>query len=98
MRDQHKHFYQVVSQNCTERQGTVTIGLKVVKTIFSKIYFGLAINYRRVYQYSAMHKGVIAYKLSGGKFLYEDGQNSTEKIPAVQEKETIWISVNNTTK
>ena len=45
-----------------------------------------------------MHKGVIAYKLSGGKFLYEDGQNSTEKIPAVQEKETIWISVNNTTK
>ena len=83
MIDQQQQFYQVASQSYIERSATITIGLKVLRTKASKIYFALVQKHRRVFQHSAMSKGTMAYKLSGGKFLYEDGNNSMLKVPAV---------------
>jgi hypothetical protein len=50
--------------------------MKIVKTRLTNIYFGVMKESRRKEKFTCQHKEAVSYKLRGGKFLFEDGNQS----------------------
>ena len=91
---QHKHFYQVVSKSSVPQSGIFTVGLKILYSRLSTIYFGLTVRNRQIFQYTGQSRESVSYKLSGGKRFYEDGVRYENEVCSVQQGETLWISLN----
>ena len=59
------------------------------------IYFGVFKENRRKEKFTCQHKESISYKISGGKMLFEDGVQTGEKIPELNEGQTLNLSIDN---
>jgi len=52
---------------------------------------------RRKEKFTCQHKEAVSYKLRGGKFLFEDGNQSGEEVPWIKEGDTLNLSIDRST-
>ena len=92
--EQDKDYHQIVVKQETSLVNRTVLGLRVCMSSSMNIYFGVGLESRRNEKYTCQHKASTAYKLSGGKFLFEDSRQSGEEVPKVREGETLTIILN----
>lgn len=74
--EQYKDFHQVVNRNSLSLEHKSCLGVRIVKSSKNNIYFGILREERKNEKFTCQQQLAIGYKLSGGKFLFENGKQS----------------------
>jgi hypothetical protein len=90
MTKETKHHHQISSLYPLTKG---KVGVRIIKTRLTDIYFGVILERRRKEKYTCQQKESIARKLTAGKVLYEDGQQSGISMPAIPIGKALYLSV-----
>jgi hypothetical protein len=88
------HHYQVMSRDSLSAMGAKKFGTQIIKTLLTNIYFGVVKESRRREKNTCQHREAISWKLSGQKFLFEDGHQSGVDLQPLKMEQTLLLIIN----